>query len=112
MASPLGLKAEGVVAKRLQAKGYKIRSRNWSTRRCEIDIVAEKDKVVYLVEVKYRSGQAQGSGFEYIGPQKLRQMNFAAAIWAKETNWEGDIQLMAADVSGVDLGSIRLIEIV
>ncbi len=94
----LGNEAEAEVAELLKNQGYKILFRNWKTKVCEIDIVASKDKIIYFVEVKFRSGQAQGSGVDYIGPQKLRRMHFAAEVWVQAQNYEGDYQLLAADV--------------
>lgn len=106
-----GRAAEAAVAESLKKQGYKIADRNWRTRACEIDIVATKDKIVYFVEVKYRSGSAQGDGFEYITPRKLTQMRFAAENWVSQNNWDGDYLLMAAAVSGPQAGHIELIEI-
>lgn len=95
----------------LEQEGFEIIGRNWKTRICEIDIIAEKAKVIYFVEVKYRSSRAQGSGLEYIANQKLRQMNFAAEVWRQHFNRSGDYRLMAAAVSGADCENIELVEI-
>jgi Holliday junction resolvase-like predicted endonuclease len=76
-----GSKAENAVAEYLKSQKYKVLAMNWKTRWCEIDIVAEKDRVAYFVEVKYRRTQAQGSGFEYITRQKLKKMELAARSW-------------------------------
>lgn len=69
--------------------------------------------MVYFVEVKFRSGQAQGGGLEYVGPQKLHKMHFAAQIWAQSNNWDGDYRLMAASVTTDGLNYIieEIIEI-
>ena len=106
-----GIKAELAVAKVLEQTGYEIIDRNWKTRVCEVDIIAMKDSVIYFVEVKYRSNLAQGNGFEYIGEQKLKRMNFAADVWNQSNRWSGDYRLIAAAVSGHDCQEIELIEI-
>ncbi len=64
-----GHDAEKIAAKYLERHGYKILEMNWKTRYCEIDIVAEKNSIVYLTEVKYRKSLAYGSGLEYITPK-------------------------------------------
>lgn len=92
--------AEEQVADYLVKGGYEIVDRNWKTKFCEIDIVAKKDSCAYLVEVKYRSNAAQGSGFEYITRSKLQQMKRAADAWATYNNWPGEYVLSAAEVSG------------
>lgn len=94
----IGSLAEAEVAEKLKKGGYKVLDRNWKTKVCEIDIVAQKDKVIYFVEVKFRSSSAQGTGLEYIGPQKLRRLQFAAEVWVQSHNYDGDYQLLAAEV--------------
>lgn len=88
-----GRQAESVAAEYLKQLGYKITTQNWRTRWCEIDIVAVKDKVVYFVEVKYRYKNDWGDGLEAITNKKLQQMTFAADLWVKENNWQGDYRL-------------------
>ncbi len=109
--STVGKQAESSVAEHLKSLGYKILAQNWKTPRCEIDVIALKGKVAYLVEVKYRSANSQGSGFEYIGPHKLRQVKYAAQVWANDSAWDGDIQLLAAEVSGTNFDSVELVEL-
>ncbi|HET7529110.1 MAG TPA: YraN family protein [Candidatus Saccharimonadales bacterium] len=106
-----GQKAESVVAELLGQEGFEVIGRNWKTKVCEIDIVARKNGIVYFIEVKYRRDEFQGDGFEYITPQKLRKMVFAAQVWCQADGWAGDYRLMAAAVSGADCEEIRLIEL-
>lgn len=95
-----GRKAEAAAAAFLVRKGCDIIVQNWRTRMCEIDIIAQRNSVLYFCEVKYRRTDAQGSGIEYITPQKLRQMRFAAESWTHANGWHGDFQLCAIEVSG------------
>ncbi len=95
-----GQAAEEAVATYLESNDYKIIDTNWKTKWCEIDIVAEKDGTVHFVEVKYRSGSDQGSGFDYITPAKQRQMSYAADLWVATNRWTGEYVLSAAEVSG------------
>lgn len=95
-----GRQAETAAIEYLRLAGYKILERNWRTRYCEIDIIAQKGKTIHFVEVKYRRRDTQGSGLEYITPHKLRQMQFAAELWVSQYDWAGDYQLSALEVSG------------
>ena len=95
-----GRHAEDVAAEYLRAQGYCVLEQNWRTRYCEIDIVALKDNTVYFVEVKYRRTNNQGGGLDYITPQKLKQMHFAAEMWVGNNNWRGDYSLAGIEVSG------------
>jgi uncharacterized protein (TIGR00252 family) len=95
-----GREAENKAAQYLNQRGFKILSQNWRTRFCEIDLVAQKGICVYFVEVKYRHTDAQGSGLDYVTPQKLRQMQFAAEFWVSEHDWSSDYNLSAVEVTG------------
>jgi putative endonuclease len=109
-----GHQAEDAVAQELKRRGYKVLSQNWKTPRCEIDIVASKDKVIYFAEVKFRSGSAQGVGLEYVGPQKLQRLHFAAQVWTVANDYSGDYRLLVASVSigGQDYLVDQIIELV
>jgi uncharacterized protein (TIGR00252 family) len=100
MSTKSGQAAEDEAAHYLQGLGFRIREQNWRTRWCEIDIVAEKAGVVYLVEVKYRRSGYQGSGLDYITPKKLKQMHFAATMWVHDHKWSGDYRLAALAIDG------------
>ena len=97
-----GRRAEAAAAVYLAREGYRILEQNWRTRYCEIDIVAERESTVYLVEVKYRANKSYGSGLDYITAQKLRQMVFAARFWVAKRAWSGDFGIAAVSVSGQD----------
>ncbi len=97
-----GHNAEVLAERYLAKEGYKIISRNWKTKYCEIDLIAEHDYCVYFVEVKYRSSVNEGSGYEYITKTKLRQMQFAAELWVASTRWEGSYELSALSITGDD----------
>ena len=98
----VGHEAELRAADYLKNLGYKIIELNWKTRLCEVDIIAKKQAVMYLIEVKYRSSGRQGSGFDYITPKKLEQMKFAAQCWVQDNMYRGDYELAAIEVSGSD----------
>lgn len=110
-ATEQGHRAETAVVSLLEQQGFEIIDRNWKTRLCEIDIVAEKDKVIYFIEAKYRATDSQGNGLDYITAAKLKQMEFSANLWVQNMNWRGDYRLMAASVSGDNYEQVALIEI-
>lgn len=51
----LGKEGEKRAQEHLLSKGYKIRHLNWRSGKNELDIVAEKDEMLVVVEVKTRS---------------------------------------------------------
>lgn len=97
----IGNASEDIVANELARRGHVVLERNWKTKFCEIDIVSQKDDTVYFVEVKYRKSDKAGSGLAYITPKKLKQMQFAARLYAhnKYIN-ETNLRLMAVATTG------------
>lgn len=110
-ATASGRQAEAAVADYLSENGFKLLAKNWRTRWCEIDIIAQKDKIIHFIEVKYRFSESHGSGFEYITPHKLNQIKFAARFWNAQNDWDGDYRITAAEVTGLDFTDINLTEI-
>ena len=103
-----GHDAEKDAARYLKARDFKIIDLNWKTSSCEIDIVASKKEVIYLIEVKYRKDSRHGFGLDYITKKKLKQMMFAAEMWAQQNDYDGQYQLAAI---GIDGNNITLVEI-
>ncbi len=94
----LGNTGEDLATEYLRAQGFKIIDRNWKTRYCEIDIIAEMQKTIYFVEVKTRKNTTYGGGLDYVTPKKLQQMQFAATMWVQTNDWKGSYQLAAISV--------------
>src|SRR5208282_6130618 len=47
-----GIQAENIAIKYLVDKGYKILQRNWYFHRYELDVIAQKDKTLAIIEIK------------------------------------------------------------
>jgi len=105
----LGALAEEAVAKWLAANSFTIKERNWKTKYCEIDIVAQKGDTLYFIEVKYRSSTDQGGGLAAITPKKLQQMKFAAELYEARSKTAANLRLAAVSVDKT--GAIDLVEI-
>lgn len=104
-----GFRAEEQVSEYLAKSGYKVLARNWRTKWCEVDIIAQKSNCVYFVEVKYRTNAGQGSGFDYITKSKLHKMDLAARSWVELNGWKGEHTLSVAEVGGPDF-AVEFIE--
>ena len=87
----------------LRQHSYKVIDRNVRTPRYEIDIIAKRKRVIYFVEVKYRSSSDQGYGYDYITDQKLQQMRFAAESWVAEQGYSGNYQLAVVSIDDTDI---------
>ena len=78
-----GHEGEEIAAKYLITLGHAIIERNWKTKWCEIDIISEKDGVLFFSEVKNRKSN---NGLDAITPAKQKQMRFAAELYLKNTD--------------------------
>lgn len=74
-----GAAAEDVAAACLIQKGLRILNRNWRCRTGELDIIAEHEGVLVIVEVRSRSGTgAFGTPSESVDLRKMTQVRNTA----------------------------------
>ena len=66
----LGKVGEQLAADYLIQKGYTIKNRNWRFKKAEIDIIAQKENTLVMVEVKTRSTTDYGDPQEFIKPKQ------------------------------------------
>ncbi len=97
----IGDLAERQACEYLKKIGHKIIDRNWKTKYCEIDIISQKDSVIFFNEVKYRNKPDQGGGLAAITPKKSRQMKFAAEYYSVSNDiHDKDLRLAVISVCG------------
>lgn len=68
----LGKQGEALAVAFLQNKGYQILETNWFFDKAEIDIIAQKESVLAVVEVKTRSSIEFGLPQEFVKPKKIQ----------------------------------------
>lgn len=78
----LGRRGEDAAAAYLTAYGHRILERNWRTPTGELDLVSELAGQVIAVEVKTRTTDRFGSGFEAISAVKYRRIQRLILQWA------------------------------
>ena len=78
MSLSLGFVGEKIAQNYLRSLSFSIRDTNYRTKGGEIDIVAEKNKTVYFVEVKTRIGDSHGKPYEAVTYAKQCHMQRAA----------------------------------
>lgn len=76
----------------LESKGYEILERNFRHRHAEIDIIAQKNKMVIFVEVKTRVNLSYGFPEEFVDATKRRLIMKVAEHFIFERDWHGDIR--------------------
>ena len=106
----LGAFGERIAAGRLRREGYEVVATNVSVRPWgEIDIVARRNGVVALVEVRTRRGSLYGGAALSIAAAKRRRMLNAAAAYLSRLGDEPppariDVMLVNLDAAGRLLG--------
>lgn len=68
----LGKLGEEMAVEFLQKNNYTILQTNWVFQKAEIDIIAQKENVLAVVEVKTRSSVEFGLPQEFVKPKKIQ----------------------------------------
>lgn len=68
----LGKFGEELAVDFLQKNGYDILETNWVFQKAEIDIIAQKDNILAIVEVKTRSSIEFGLPQDFVKPKKIQ----------------------------------------
>lgn len=82
----LGKEAEDLAAEFLLKNGYKILVRNFRYQKAEIDIIAEKDNLIIVAEVKARSTDFFILPQEAVTKGKIKLIVMAANHFMEEFN--------------------------
>jgi putative endonuclease len=81
--------------------GYRVLDRNWRCPLGELDLVVTDGEQLVFCEVKTRSSDRYGTGFEAITPRKQQQVRRLAAQYVRQRGgWSGPIRCDAASVMG------------
>ena len=73
----VGKDAEQMAVDWLKAKGYEILHRNWRYKYYEIDIIAVKNKMLHIVEVKARNSTRLGYPEDSVTKRKFKNLQRA-----------------------------------
>ncbi|MEK3659448.1 YraN family protein [Paenibacillus sp. FSL F4-0236] len=110
-----GAAAEDGAVQYLSTCGYKILERNWRCRTGELDIIAESEGCIIIVEVRSRSGELyQGTPEESVNTRKIHQVRNTAQVYLHMKGYDDrrvtfDVIsiLLNEDLSIASLGHIR-----
>ncbi|MBR1634583.1 MAG: YraN family protein [Lachnospiraceae bacterium] len=106
----VGQQYEDVAAEYLENQGYCIMERNYRRRGGELDIVAKRDGMLIVCEVKYRKTAEQGSPLEAVDARKQMQISKMTAHYLVSHGYREEVPVRF-DVIGIDgNGQIRHIE--
>lgn len=84
----------------LRGRGYRIVERNWRYGHRDIDIVAAKDDVLVIVEVKTRRNNLFTEPEDAVDWQKIRSLSVAANAFVKRYRIDMEVRFDVITVIG------------
>jgi putative endonuclease len=105
----VGIDGEAYAGRWYATQGYDIIERNWRCAEGEIDLIVRNGSVVVFCEVKTRSSDRFGTGFEAVTVAKQKRLRLLAARWLRETTVNG-MESIRFDVASVMNGEITVVE--
>ncbi|MEO8147747.1 MAG: YraN family protein [Bacteroidia bacterium] len=94
----LGLKGEQLALEYLTSKGFKILEKNYRYLKAEVDLIAKKDDLIILIEVKTRSTDYFGRPEEAISKSKQRLLIDAADHYIQSNNLKNEVRFDAISI--------------
>ena len=107
-----GKTGETAAAVFLEEKGYSILERNWRHHHLEIDIIAAKDQILQIIEVKTRHSIAFGWPEQSISKKKMQFLkNAAEAYQYQHKQWKYlQFNVVSITMESNDIQEILLLE--
>jgi putative endonuclease len=94
-----------VVARFLHERGFEIVATNLRLSYLELDVVARRDELVVVVEVRSRSGRAWTSGFGSIDGKKRYRIRLAGQrLWQRRYRSDLSVKRLRFDAASVVFG--------
>ena len=88
----LGKKGEELAVEFLQKNEYKIVARNWRFKKAEVDIIAQKNDVLAVVEVKTRSSNYFGNPQDFVNQKKIKLLVEAINEYVTSKNLDVEVR--------------------
>ncbi len=109
----LGRRGEDAAAALLLQQGFSILARNYRDRWGELDIVAQKEGVLYFVEVRARRAPDCGAAAESVDLRKQAQVRATAERYlARELGKDCECRFLAAAVALDAVGEPSAVELI
>lgn len=106
-----GIAGEEMAVNILLQKGYRILERNWRCGHLEVDIIAENNDYLVIVEVKTRKSATFGAPELFVDLQKQRHLIRAAMRYSKFKNITKEIRFdIVSVINSPELQEVNHIE--
>ncbi|WP_298779287.1 YraN family protein [uncultured Polaribacter sp.] len=88
----LGKKGEQLAIDFLIKNDYKILEKNYRYLKAEVDIIAQKENILAVVEVKTRSTNYFGNPEEFVNPKKIKLLLSAIDYYVVERDLDVEVR--------------------
>jgi putative endonuclease len=88
----LGKIGEEMAVAYLQKNGYTILDTNWTFQKAEVDIIAQKENTLAIVEVKTRSSLEFGLPQDFVKPKKIQLLVKAVDNYVTTKNLDLEVR--------------------
>jgi putative endonuclease len=98
---------EDLAASWYRDHGYEVVDRNWRCPAGEIDLIAARDRLVVICEVKARRTDAYGPAASAVHREKQQRLRRLAAEWLRTTGIHGvDVRFDVVAITGTAINVI------
>ena len=88
----LGKLGEELAVEFLQKEGYRILETNWTFQKAEIDIIAQIENTLAIIEVKTRSSLDFGLPQDFVKPKKIQLLVKAVDAYVSERDLDLEVR--------------------
>jgi putative endonuclease len=88
----LGKLGEELAVEFLRKEGYEILETNWTFQKAEVDIIAQKENTLAIVEVKTRSSLDFGLPQDFVKPKKIQLLVKAVNEYVVSKNLDIEVR--------------------
>jgi len=107
----LGKAGEKLAVDFLIKSGYSICETNWHFHKAEVDIIAQKDNILAIVEVKTRSTDYFGNPQDFVTPKKIKLLvgaiDYYVILHDLDVDVRFDIISIIKDQKGIRLEHLK-----
>lgn len=87
-----GQEAEQKAVEYLGQNGFEVLERNFHYRKAEIDIIAKKNNLLVIVEVKARSSDYFGVPESFVSKKKIQLLVMAVDAYLQKKDWDLEVR--------------------
>jgi len=108
----LGKLGEEMAVEFLEKEGYEIIETNWRFQKAEVDIIAKKENILAIIEVKTRSSLNFGLPQEFVKPKKIQLLVKAVNEYVIRNDLEVEVRfdIIAVHLEGKSLVIEHLVD--